>query len=146
VRLSEEKTMGSIENICNLEQELLKGPQIELSVTHEFCDGLYARTMMIPAGTVLTGAIHAKDCFFQVRKGRLVVTTDDGVAILEAGDLRLSRKGTKRAGVALDDVVVTTFHPNTDNEQSPEVLWDRFTAPNPEGYELAYQAARSLLK
>ena len=41
--------------IYRLEAELLKQPQVECPVEHAFCSGLYARTMHIPAGTILTG-------------------------------------------------------------------------------------------
>lgn len=115
--------------IYRLEAELLKLPQVEMPVEHAFCADQYARTMHIPAGTALTGAVHRHDCFFVIRKGDLVVTTDDQPKVLHAGDMLVSPAGTKRAGVALTDVVVTTFHANPTNETSPDALWDLFTVP-----------------
>lgn len=117
--------------IYRLEAELLKLPQVDMPVDHDFCDGLYARTMHIPAGTALTGAVHRHECFFVVRSGRLAVTTDSGPIVLEAGAMLVSRAGTKRAGVALSDVIVTTFHANPGDETDPIALWDRFTVPTP---------------
>ena len=117
--------------IYRLESELLKLPQVEMPIEHAFCAGLYARTMRIPAGTVLTGAIHREESFFLVRKGDLIVSTDDGPKRLGAGAMSISRIGTKRAGVALTDVEVTTFHANPTNEQDPTELWDLFTIPTP---------------
>jgi hypothetical protein len=117
--------------IYRLEAELLKLPQVEMPVEHDFCAGLYARTMHIPAGTALTGAIHRQESFFLVRKGSLIVSTDNGPRTLGPGDMSVSNIGTKRAGVALTDVEVTTFHANPTNEQEPNALWDLFTIPAP---------------
>lgn len=117
--------------IYRLEAELLKLPQVDMPVEHAFIPGLYARTMHIPAGTGLTGAVHREACFFVVRSGVLVVTTDEEPVELRAGQMLESKAGTKRAGVAITDVVVTTFHPNPTNETDPKKLWDLFTTPAP---------------
>jgi quercetin dioxygenase-like cupin family protein len=104
---------------------------VDMPVDHDFCNGLYARTMHIPAGTVLTGAIHREESFFLVRKGELIVSTDNGPRTLGPGDMSISKIGTKRAGIALTDVEVTTFHANPTNEQEPQKLWGLFTIPAP---------------
>lgn len=117
--------------VYQLEAELLKLPQVELPIDHAFCAGMYARTMHIPAGTILTGAVHREESFFLVRKGDLIVSTDDGPKRLGAGGMSISKIGTKRAGIALTDVEVTTFHANPSNEQDPQALWDMFTIPAP---------------
>lgn len=117
--------------IYRLEAELLRLPQIEMPVDHDFCNGLYARTMHIPAGTVLTGAVHKDESFFVVRRGELIVTTDNGTAQVGPGFMSVTRPNTKRAGIALTDVEVTTFHANPTNETNPEVLWDTYTVPAP---------------
>lgn len=117
--------------IYRLEGALLELPQVDMPVEHSFCAGLYARTMHIPAGTVLTGAVHRAESFFVVRKGDLIVSTDTGPQRLGPGDMSVSQVNTKRAGIALTDVEVTTFHANPDNEQDPQQLWDMFTIPAP---------------
>lgn len=117
--------------IYRLEAELLKLPQVDMPVEHAFCNGMYARTMHIPAGTVLTGAVHREESFFLVRKGELIVSTDSGPRTLGPGDMSISKIGTKRAGIALTEVEVTTFHANPSNEQDPQALWDMFTIPAP---------------
>jgi hypothetical protein len=122
--------------IYRLEAELLKLPQVDMPVTHAFCAGLYARTMHIPAGTVLTGAVHKEESFFLVRKGELIVSTDSGPRTIGPGDMSVSKIGTKRAGITLTDVEVTTFHANPTNEQEPQALWDLFTIPANEAVKL----------
>ena len=117
--------------IYRLEAELLKLPQVDMPVEHNFCNGLYARTMHIPAGTVLTGAVHKDESFFVVRKGTLIVTTDDGSAKIGPGFMSVTKANAKRAGVALTEVEVTTFHANPTNETDPQVIWDMYTVSTP---------------
>jgi hypothetical protein len=45
--------------------------------------------------------------------------------------MSVTKPHTKRAGIALTDVEVTTFHANPTNEQNPQWLWDLFTVPAP---------------
>jgi hypothetical protein len=122
----------SLRPLFRLEAELLKLPQIDMPVEHEFCAGLYARTMHIPSGAVLTGAIHRHDCFFVVRHGVLLVSDGGQSVELSAGDMRITPAGSKRAGVALTDVVVTTFHANPDELRDACEIWQAFTIPAPQ--------------
>lgn len=115
-----------------LEAEILRHEQVAMPTTHDFCSGLYARTLHIPANTVLTGAIHKKESFFVLRSGVLLVTTDDGPKQIYPGHMSISHKGTKRAGVAVTDCEVTTFHANPTNEQDADSLWDMYTDPAPQ--------------
>lgn len=117
--------------IFALENLILQAEQVELPVEHEFCNGIYARTMHIPAGVALTGQIHKNECFFVVRFGIIRVTSDDGPKTLYPGAMVVSGAGSKRAGFAITDSVVTTFHLNADNETSPEKLWDVLVVPAP---------------
>lgn len=119
-------------DVLALERELAKIPQIELKVEHSFCDGVYARTMTIPAGVILTSAIHRGECLFVVVSGQIMITTDDGPRLVQAGYMSTTPAGTKRAGYAIADTVVTTFHSNPENERSPDKLWDMLTIPQPD--------------
>jgi len=118
--------------VLALERELIKAPQIELQVEHNFCDGVYARTMTIPAGVILTSAIHKGECLFVVVSGSIMVSTDDGPKLVKQGHMSTTPAGTKRAGYTITDTVVTTFHSNPENELSPDKLWDILTIPQPD--------------
>lgn len=117
--------------IYRLEAELRKLPPVECRIEQHFCDGLYARTMHIPAGVVAVGAVHAHECMLVVRYGRLALTTDEGSRLLEPGDIVISKAGTKRAAAGITDCAVTTFHPNPSNETDDARLWEQFTRPAP---------------
>jgi quercetin dioxygenase-like cupin family protein len=130
--------------VLRLEAEILKHPQVEMPVVHEHCDGVYARSMFIPAGTVATGAVHRGESFFVVRMGTLILHSANGPLEYRAGHMAVTKPGDKRAVVALTDVIVTTFHANPDNETDPQALWDRFTIPAPQS--MLEQAAAPFLE
>lgn len=117
--------------VYRLEAELRKLPPVDCPITEDFCDGIYARTMHIPAGTVATGAVHSKECFLVVTYGEVMLTTDDGARHLKAGEVVKSRAGIKRAAAAITDCAMTTFHANPTNERDEKRLWEIFTLPAP---------------
>jgi mannose-6-phosphate isomerase-like protein (cupin superfamily) len=119
--------------IYRLEQAIREHlPLVEMQVDNDFCDGMYARTLHIPAGTIATGAVHKKECFFTVRSGLVVITTDDDPIQVGAGYMAITRAGTKRVAYAIEDTVITTFHPNPDGVQDQDALWKHFTEPAPD--------------
>lgn len=115
-----------------IESELLKYPQADIPLDHQFCTGLYARSILIPAGTILTGLVHRDESFFVVRSGVLTVSTDEGDATVFPGFMSVTKPGTKRIGLALTDVIVTTFHANPDELRGNNELVERLTVPTHE--------------
>lgn len=93
-----------------LEREIQKLPQVECPVRHFFADGVHGQEMTIPAGVVLTGAVHKREGICILSKGRLMVTTPDGMKLIEAPYTFVSGPGEKRAGFALTESVFTTLH------------------------------------
>ena len=122
----------TVKEILALENEILRHPQVELPLTHDFIDGVYARSMFIRAGTVLTGAVHAFDCFSVIRYGDLIIYTEDGMKEVHAGDMIPSVAGVKRAGYAQTDTLITGFMANPTNETDLDKLWEMYTRPNNE--------------
>lgn len=120
----------AIEKIKKLEHYLLQLPQVDMPVTHEFCEGLYIRTMKVTAGTVLTGAIHRGENFLFIREGDITVWTSEGMRHLFNGDLVKSNAGLKRVGYTHTDCIMSTIHFNPTNETDPEMLWEIFTVPD----------------
>ena len=89
---------------------MLKLPQVELETRHYFADGMYAREVVRAAGTLIVGRVHKKEHFYIVTKGRIKVTSDDGVKEYAAPTVLISKPGTKRAVLALEDSVCMTVH------------------------------------
>lgn len=97
-------------NIVELEKFLLTCVQAEMPLRHFFAKGLYARELTIPKHCVLTGAIHKYEHINIVLEGHITVATEDGPRELRAGDVIVSRPGTKRAGFAHERTRWLTVH------------------------------------
>lgn len=112
------------EKLFKLEKILLELPQVHMEPEHKFCEGMYARTILIPKGTLLTGIVHRDEFFFIIRSGDIIINDGEESKRVSTGFMEASPVGTKRAGLALDDTIVTTIHLNVDNETDPDKLWD----------------------
>jgi hypothetical protein len=112
-------------DIVNLfEAEMLKQPQLNLTVKHHFSPGVYARELFIPAGTLLTGKIHRFEHLNIMSQGDMSVLTEDGVKRVQAPFTIVSPAGTKRIAFAHSDTVWTTIHATdeTDIERIENLL------------------------
>ncbi|MCR4308158.1 MAG: hypothetical protein NUV80_06385 [Candidatus Berkelbacteria bacterium] len=116
--------IDKINKVKELQAAMLKMPQLELPTFHYFADGLYARVVKRPAGTLIVGKIHKKEHLYIVTKGKVRVASDTGSVIYEAGDVIISKPGTKRAVLALEDSICMTVHrcEETDLEKIEEEL------------------------
>lgn len=99
-----------LECVRRLEVEILELPQVDLSTENLVHGGMCARTILIPAGTVLTGAQTNMDNVCIV-SGDIEVTTDAGVQRLTGYHVLPAKAGAKRAGVAFADTWWTTIWP-----------------------------------
>lgn len=102
-------SMPDPESVRRLEAFLVQLPQTDLRTQHLIHAGLYARTVLIPAGTVLTGALtnHDNVC---VLCGDITVTTDEGPKRLTGFHVLPAKAGAKRAGIAHADTWWVTLH------------------------------------
>lgn len=104
--------MASPEAVRELERHMMQLPQVDLSTTHVVHGGMCSRTILIPAGTVLTGALTNMDNIC-VMNGDITVTTDDGTVRLTGHHVLPARAGFKRAGFAHADTYWTTIWPTS---------------------------------
>jgi hypothetical protein len=95
-------------DVQRLEDLILQGQQVDLMTTHAMQGGMYARTVYLKAGTVLTGATHKTD-HLNVVVGDISVTTDEGMTRLTGHHVIETKAGMKRAGYAHSDTVWTTI-------------------------------------
>ena len=111
---------SSKEQILKLQDEIVKLPQIEPVTEHYFANGMYCRKMEMPMGLVVVGKLHKSDHFFICTKGEIMVTTENGVKNLYAGDIIESKPGTKRVIYAVIDSIITNVH-KTDKTDLDEI-------------------------
>jgi hypothetical protein len=95
---------GNMPEILALEKVLLTLEQVECPVSHYHIDGVYVRSMFIPAGTVLTGAIHNKENVSILAQGTIRVTNGTESKVITAPYVMVDQSGIKRLGVAETDV------------------------------------------
>jgi hypothetical protein len=99
--------MPSPEAVRQMETFLLQFPQTDLQTSHVVHGGMVARTILIPAGTVLTGALTNLDNLC-VLFGDITVTTDAGPQRLTGFNVLPAAAGSKRAGITHADTWWTT--------------------------------------
>jgi hypothetical protein len=103
-------------SIDALETEMKKHPAVDITEKHHFSDGIYAREIFIPAGTMLTGKIHKTDHLNIVSQGKITVATEAGNKTVAAPYSFVAKAGTKRAGYAHTDTVWTTIHATQETD------------------------------
>lgn len=113
--------MSMREKVLLAERAMLAHPEAYVSggerdvddlcpVTHHFSQGVYAREILIPKGTVLVGKIHKYQQLNIMSKGDLSVLTEDGIKRVQAPFTIVSPPGTKRIAYAHEDTIWTTIH------------------------------------
>ena len=109
--------------IDELEAVLFAYPQVICPLAHLFTPGLYVRKMLIPAGTMLTSAIHKTTHPYHVSKGKINIDVDGVITKITAPYDGVTESGTRRVGFALEDCEWTTYHvlPMITGEEN---LWD----------------------
>lgn len=120
------------QKVYALEGEMRKMEQIDLPVKHHFSQGVYARELFIPKGTVLTGKIHKYEQLNIMSAGELSVLTEDGIVRVKAPFTIVSPPGTKRVAYAHEDTVWTTIHGS--DETDLDKLEDHFIAQDETEY------------
>lgn len=137
-------TMPGWDKIDALQAAMVAGPTLDLKVVEYFSEGVYARELHIPAGTVVVGKIHKHTNFNVLSKGSLSILQDDGsLREVTAPFTVVSPPGTRRVAYAHDDCVWTTVH-GTDLRDVAEIE-AKFIAQTPEEYRLHYETTRRLL-
>lgn len=124
------------------EDQIRALPPAALRVTHHFSQGVYARELFIPKGTVLTGKIHKHENLNIMSAGELSVLTEEGMKRVRAPFTVVSPPGTKRIAYAHEDTVWTTIH-GTD-ETDVEKIEEMFVAESEQEFLTFCQKQKEL--
>ena len=120
------------EKLDMLKREMWKLPQPEFETKHYFADGMYCRELPRKKDTLIVGKVHKKEHFYIVTKGKVEVANENGTQIYEAPAVIISKAGTKRAVLALEDSVCITVHQVSSHdfdEIEKELLEDEIGSP-----------------
>lgn len=100
-----------VANVADLQRAMLDMPQYVPETTHYFADGMYCRVVKREAGVLIVGKVHKREHFYMVVKGAVAVIQDGAERrVYEAPSIIVSKPGTKRAVIALEDSVCLTVH------------------------------------
>ena len=108
--------LGTMPDILRIEQEIREMPQVTCPVEHYQVDGVYVRSMFIPAGTILTGKIHNFENIAILAQGTIRVSNGTDSYILTAPHIMVDKPGVKRIGYAETDVTFITVHKTANTE------------------------------
>jgi hypothetical protein len=114
------------EDMDRAQQALLAAERthgVELRTRHHFAPGLYARELLIEAGTALAGARHKTRHLVEF-VGDITVWHEGQRVRLTGRHLLVSEPGAQRIGFAHTDTWCTSFHPNPTDETDVRKLED----------------------
>ena len=117
----------AIDNVRQLEELVLKVPQTAIPTDHILHAGVYARTIMIPAGVVLTGAL-IKVATVLVVEGDCIVYIGDESKEIHGYNVFAASAGRKQAFVARTDTYLTMVFATdaTNVDKAEEEFTDEF--------------------
>jgi hypothetical protein len=102
---------------------------------HYFSDGLYVREMFCIKGCLAFSVIHNTANPLFIMKGKVSISSKDGVQILKAPTFILTEPGTKRILHFLKDSVLVTVHPNPDGLTDLEEIDNKMFSCNWDQYD-----------
>jgi len=127
----------AIQNLATYLLSMEKTHPASLELTEHFCNGVYIRELLIPAGTTLVGEEHLEDHLCIVLEGEIEIASDDTVRTMYGGEILISKAGTKRAGYAIQDTrwLVVIASDKTDGE---EIRQEKIKNPRDFGDKLCH--------
>lgn len=84
--------------------------ETEGAVTHNFADGQYIRTIVMPKGLVVTTKIHNQNHPFFIMTGEVSIFSEQGVQQIKAPYHGITKRGTKRVLYVHEECVFITVH------------------------------------
>lgn len=110
IQFIDEPLQPSLASIYRLQAEIAKMPQADVPLYHHFSKGVYARELMLPAGTAAVGKMHGTEHLIIIACGDVTIMTDDGMRRLQGPLVLNSKPGVKRAAYAHADTTIITIH------------------------------------
>ena len=127
------KDTGQDSNLASLKGET------EGAVTHDFADGQYIRTIVMPKGLVLVSRIHNKNHPFFIMKGECSIFTERGLERIKAPHNGITLAGTQRLMFIHEECTFITVHRTdclTPEDVIKEVTVEDFSEISLEGFNI----------
>lgn len=98
------------QRIDELEAYMYQFDGVECPLDHQFTPGLYARSILMPAGTLVVSMIHKEEHPYDVLVGSAYVFIEGEWERIRAPHTGVTKAGTRRVLYIEDDCVWRTFH------------------------------------
>lgn len=116
--------------IEELQHIMLQENQADVITLHKFSDGIYARTIVIPANVCIVGAKHLTNHLMIISQGEGHIVVNDGEPEYYcAPEMTETKVGTKRVIFAHTDTYLTTFH--VTDETDLDKIGETILEPEP---------------
>lgn len=103
-------SQAAIAKVTGLEAVLREHEQVKIFTDHVIHAGMYARTILVPAGVVLTGALM-KIATVLIISGEFILYAGDEAVELNGYHVITGQPNRKQAGIARTDTWVTMIFP-----------------------------------
>lgn len=117
--------------LASFDQEALKA---QTDTQHYQIKGVYARTMFVPAGMLVTGKIHNFESIGILAQGTMRITNGETSVVVSAPYIAVDKPGIKRLGYAETDCTFISVH-RTDAEEITDIE-DELVSDTFEEYEV----------
>lgn len=104
------------DKVLAMEACMRQMPQVEIEPRHTFAQGLYAREILIPAGTLLTGKVHRQDDLQILVYGTIDMVTEEGTRRVSGPLSWRGKAGGKQCGLAHTDCLWITVHQTDETD------------------------------
>ena len=131
--MSDLATLGNMPKILELEALMRTMPQVESPAQHYHLNGVYVRSLFMPAGSLATGRIHNHESIGILAQGTLRITNGDTSIVVTAPYISVEKPGIKRLAYAETDCTFITVH-RTDLD-SVDAIEDELVSNSFEEYE-----------
>ena len=114
---------AALNNVRVLEQFVRAAPQYAVETHHVIHGGMYCRTIMLPAGHILTGALVKVPTLLTINGQVTVYLGDSGSVEISGHAVLPARPGRKQALVSLTDTHISmVFATNAQSVEEAEGL------------------------
>ena len=110
VHVTKQMTTPAVDAVRRFESELDKAPQMPLETHHAFHAGMYARTITLHKGLVMTG-VQLRVPTVLVVSGDIIIYGEDGPERFTGYHVLLGKIGRKQAFYAQQDTAMTMIYP-----------------------------------
>lgn len=116
-------------HIERLEHHLVQHEQVDIPALHRFAAGMYAREIVIPPDTLMTGKVHKAEHVSVLLSGEITCLTETGMRRIVGPEVFISPPGTKRVGYTHTECRWLTVHLNPDDSQDVPLIESRLVEP-----------------